>query len=58
MTKRGLREFLGTVSYYQKFLDKLAEQTSILTPATAKAAPPKVVWLKDMEDALTCNVSC
>ena len=54
MTKKGLRAFLGTVSYYRKFLDKLAEQTSILTPATAKAAPPKVVWLKDMEDAFTC----
>ena len=28
-TKKGLRAFLGTVSYYRKFLDKLADQTSV-----------------------------
>ena len=51
-TKKGLRAFLGTVSYYRKFLDKLADQTAVLTPATSKTAPPKVVWSSDMEDAL------
>ena len=52
-TKRGLRSFLGSVSYYRQFLDKLATHMAVLSPATAKSAPPKVVWSKDREEGFT-----
>ena len=59
-TKRGLRTFLGSVSYYRKFIDKLAEQTTILTPATSKLAPQKVKWTKCREVAFStiCEFLC
>ena len=59
-TKRGLRAFLGSVSYYRKFIDKLAEQTTILTPATSKLAPQKVKWTKCREVAFStiCEFLC
>ena len=50
-TKKGMRAFLGMVSYYRKFMKRLAEQTAVSSPATSKAAPNKVVWSGDMEDA-------
>ena len=37
-TKKGLRSFLGTISYYRKFIPKIAEYTALLTPAMAKTA--------------------
>ena len=57
-TKRELRLFLGSVSYYRQFLDKLATHTTVLSPATAKSAPPKVVWSKDREEAFTSICKC
>jgi len=50
-TKRGLRAFLGLVSYYRHFIERLAEQTATLTTATSKLAPPRVVWTECMEVA-------
>jgi len=41
-TNKGLRAFLGTVSYYRKFMDKLTDHTAGLSPATSKAAPSKI----------------
>ena len=35
-TKKGLRSFLGTISYYRKFV----RLSRTLTPATSMAAPP------------------
>ena len=51
VTKRGLRSFLGAVSFYRKFARDLAKHTAILTPATSKSAPPKVTWTDSMDDA-------
>ena len=50
-TKKALRAFLGTVSFYRKFSENLAQHTAVLSPATAKAVPSRVLWLRDMEDA-------
>jgi len=38
-TKRGLRAFLGAISFYRRYVKQLASQTATLTPLTAKAAP-------------------
>ena len=50
-TKRGLRSFLGAISFYRKFAKDLAKYTARLTPATSKSAPPKVIWTDSMDDA-------
>ena len=47
-TNKGLRSFLGTLSFYRKFLKDLASHTDVLTHATSKAAPPKVIWTEGM----------
>ena len=49
--KRGLQAFVVVVSFYRKFIARLAEQTNILTPATSKSAPPRVVRTLGIEDA-------
>ena len=51
VTKRGLRSFLGAVSFYRKFAKNLARHTAVLTPATSKSAPPKVDWTDSMDEA-------
>ena len=43
-TKKGLRAFLGSIGFYRRYVNKLAEQTAILTPLTAKQAPQQVEW--------------
>jgi len=40
--KKGLRSFLGTVSFYRHYMELLAKDTAILTPVTPKLAPSKV----------------
>ena len=60
-TKRGLRAFLGSVSFYRRYyLDKLATWTSILTPKTSKQAPSVVVWTGEDRVAFSsiCNFFC
>ena len=48
-TKRGLRSFLGAVSFYRRYVQLLATDTAVLSPATSKSAPAKVAWTEDME---------
>ena len=43
-TKKGLRAFLGSIGFYRRYVEKLANQTAILTPLTAKQAPQRVEW--------------
>ena len=40
----------GLLSYYRKFVQNFADQSSIMTPATSKMAPRKVVWTPRMLD--------
>ena len=44
-TKKRLRNYLGAVSYYRKFIEGVAKYTARLTLATAKGAPGKVIWM-------------
>jgi len=44
ITKKGLRSFLGAVSFYRRYIHRLATHTAVLTPLTSKLAPAKVVW--------------
>ena len=41
-SKKGLRAFLGSVGFYRRYLPKLADWTSVLTPKTSRQAPPIV----------------
>ena len=47
VTKRGLQAFLGSIGFYRRYIAKLASQTAILTPLTAKQAPQRVVWTEE-----------
>ena len=51
VNKKDMRAFLGLLSYYRKFVQNFADQSSILTPATSKMAPRTVVWTPGMLDA-------
>jgi len=53
-TKRGLRAFLGAISFYRRYVQRLASQTAILTPLTTKTAPSKLVWTEEGERAFMC----
>jgi len=48
-TKKGLRSFLGSVSFYRRYVQLLAKDTALLSPATSKLAPAKVSWTEDMD---------
>jgi len=48
-TKKGVRSFLGAVSFYRRYIHRLASQTAILTQLTSKLAPAKVVWTREGE---------
>jgi len=39
VTKKGLRSFLGAVSFYRRYVKQLACETEKLTPLTSKLAP-------------------
>ena len=43
-TKKQLRSFLGSMSYYRRFIKDFAKYSSILSPETSKKAPSVVVW--------------
>ena len=60
ITKRGLRSFLGPISFYRKFAKDLARYTARLTPSTSKSAPPKVNWTDSMDNAFSsiCELMC
>ena len=48
-TKKGLRSFLGVISYYRKFVSGIDNFTALLTPSTNKAALARVRWTREME---------
>ena len=50
-TKKGLRSFLGAISFYRRYVEKLASQIAVLSPSTSKLAPSKVLWTTEMETA-------
>jgi len=60
VTKKDMRSFLGTVSYYRKFIPKYADHSWSLTKATKKSAPVKINWTVDMEQDFVylCNSLC
>ena len=47
--KKDLRAFLGTTSYYRRFIPKYADHSFSLSKETKKAAPNRVTWSKEME---------
>ena len=53
-TKRGLRAFIGSVSFYRRYIHQLAQHTAILTPMTAKQAPHRLDWTAEGEEAFRC----
>ena len=61
-TKKGLRSFLGSVSYYRQFIPNIANYTALLTPSTSKMVPANVKWTEGMASAFLtlknslCNV--
>ena len=51
VTKKQLRSFLGSMSYYRQFIPQFASYSSLLTPATSLKAPLRVIWTEDMTSA-------
>ena len=47
VTKKGLRSFLGSASYYRKFIKNFAEMSSLLTPAITASSPKHVAWTEE-----------
>ena len=60
MTKKGLRAFLGSIGFYRRYVQKLADQTAILTPLTAKQAPQRIKWTEEGKFAFRsiCSYLC
>ena len=54
-TKEQLRAFLGVVIFYRSYMEILAEETAVLTPATSRRAPNTVAWTSEMDQAF-CNI--
>ena len=59
-SKRGLRTFLGVVSFYSRYINMLAHHTAALSPATAKFEPSVVVWMEERNGAFhaLCKLVC
>ena len=53
VTKKGLRAFIGSISFYRRYVENLAAQTAILTPMTTKQAPQRVEWTPEGECAFS-----
>ena len=51
VTKKQLRSFLGSMSYYRRFIKDFASYSCILSPETSKKAPSVVVWNGDRLEA-------
>jgi len=52
-TKKELRSFLGTASYYRQFIPGFAAWSSALTPATSLKSPLRVCWSEEMTSAFS-----
>ncbi len=50
-TKRDMRAFLGSMSYYRRFIKGFGSLSSHLTPAVSLRAPRQVEWTRRMESA-------
>ena len=50
-TKKQIRQFLGLTGYYRRFVERYwyAEHTYLLTEATKKSAPERIVWNSDVD---------
>ena len=59
-TKRGLRAFIGSVSFYRRNINQLARHTAVLTPMTTKQAPQRLEWTAEGECAFKfiCDFFC
>ncbi len=51
VSKKQLRSFLGSMSYYRKFVDGFSKWSSVLSPATALSSPARVVWTEERDTA-------
>lgn len=50
-TKKKVRGFVGLVSWYRKFVPNFSERTLVLRNLTKKAAPNKVRWSEECNEA-------
>ena len=50
-TKKGLSAFIGSVSFYRRYLAQFADYTAVLTPMTSKRAPQRLEWTSEGECA-------
>jgi len=59
-TKKGLRSFLGAVSFYRRYIHQLAIYTAFLTPLTSKQSPSKIVWEQwgELAFKVICDLIC
>ena len=57
-SKKDLRSFLGSISFYRRYVELLASEKAVLSPSSAKLAPTKVLWTKDMESAFIKICEC
>ena len=52
-TRTQLRSFLGSMSYYRRFIKNYASYSALLSPATSKSAPSVVIWDSARLEAFT-----
>ena len=59
-SNKGLRTFLGVVSFYRRYIDMLAKHTAALSPATVKSEPSVVIWMEERSQAFQtiCKLVC
>ena len=61
-TKKGLRSFLGMVSFYSMFIPNMSELTSVLTDSLSSKVSEPIVWSElaltnfdKLKQVLTCE---
>ncbi len=53
VTKKQLRSFPGSMSYYRQFIDGFADMSATLTPAVSLTSPTMVTWTEEKSVAFT-----